>query len=281
MTNTRDRSALGARTITDFGEQWTQFQGNEGFYGSSTLFEDIVGPLLSPADFRGRHVAEIGSGTGRIVHMLIGAGARHVVAIEPSQAFHVLRGNVARHGDAVECVRTTGEHIPANRGFDLVLSIGVLHHIPDPGPVVRAAHRALRPGGRMLVWLYGRERNRLYLMLVRPLRSVTRRLRPASVVLFSETINRLLKPYIWLCRRLALPLHEYFITVFDKMSDDARTLIIYDQLRPAYAKYYTRAEAITLLESSGFERIQIHHRHGYSWTVMGTKPVPERNDGRL
>jgi SAM-dependent methyltransferase len=277
MTTTRDRGALGTRTINDFGEQWTQFQGNEGFYGSNALFEDIVGPLLSPEDFRGRLVAEIGSGTGRIVQMLMGAGARHVVAIEPSRAFDVLRRNVTQYGDAVESIRATGENIPADRGFEFVLSIGVLHHIPDPAPVVRAAHRALRPGGRMLVWLYGRERNRLYLALAQPLRSVTRWLRPAWVVYLSRILNGLLKPYIWLCRRVTLPLREYFVSVFDRMNDDARVLIIYDQLRPAYAKYYTRADAISLLESNGFERIQIHHRHGYSWTVMGTKPVPDRN----
>jgi SAM-dependent methyltransferase len=273
MTASRDRSALGARTIEDFGEQWTRVQGNEGFYGSNALFEDIVGPLLSPEDFRGRRVAEIGSGTGRIVQMLMAAGAGHVVAIEPSRAFHVLQGNVARHGDAVECIRTTGEHIPGDRDFDLVLSIGVLHHIPAPGPVVRAAHRALRPGGRMLVWLYGREGNRLYLAFVQPLRSLTRRLRPSAVVSLAKVINGLSKPYIWLCHRLPLPLHDYFVSVFEKMSDDARALIIYDQLRPAYAKYYTRADAISLLESGGFEHVEIHHRHGYSWTVIGTKPT--------
>ncbi|HEU4690273.1 MAG TPA: class I SAM-dependent methyltransferase [Vicinamibacterales bacterium] len=274
MTLPRDQRALGVQTIDDFGEQWTQFQHNEGFYGSNALFEDIVGPLLTPEDLRGCRVAEIGSGTGRIVQMLMRAGARHVVAIEPSRAFDVLQKNVERYGDAVECLCTTGENIPADREFDLVLSIGVLHHIPDPGPVVRAVHRALRPGGRILVWLYGREGNQLYLALAQPLRTATRWLRPASVVYLSKIINGLLKPYIWLCRRVALPLHGYFVSVFDKMSDDARILIIYDQLRPAYAKYYTRADAISLLESSGFEPIQIHHRHGYSWTVMGTKPAP-------
>jgi len=50
-----------------------------------------------------------------------------------------------------------------------------------------------------------------------------------------------------------------------------RRLVIYDQLNPAYAKYYTREEAQDLLARQGFVDIRLHHRHGVSWTVLGTK----------
>ena len=58
----------------------------------------------------------------------------------------------------------------------MILSVGVLHHIPEPDPVVRAAYRALRPGGRLFVWLYAREGNGLYLAFAVPLRLLTKRL---------------------------------------------------------------------------------------------------------
>lgn len=48
--------------------------------------------------------------------------------------------------------------------------------------------------------------------------------------------------------------------------------MIYDQLNPAYAKYYRRDEARALLEDAGFQDVRLHHRHGYSWTVLGTHP---------
>jgi hypothetical protein len=47
--------------------------------------------------------------------------------------------------------------------------------------------------------------------------------------------------------------------------------VIYDQLNPAYAKYYTRDEAQSLLERHGFSDVRLHHRHGMSWTVVGTR----------
>lgn len=52
-----------------------------------------------------------------------------------------------------------------------------------------------------------------------------------------------------------------------------RRLVIYDQLNPAYAKYYTRAEAYELLRQAGFDDVRLHHRHGYSWTAVGTRPM--------
>jgi SAM-dependent methyltransferase len=276
MKTQMDHQELGSRTIADFGDQWTRFQANDGYYGSGELFADIVGPLLSTEAIRDKRVAEIGSGTGRIVQMLLDAGAAHVVALEPSAAFDVLRRNVARYGSRVECIRTTGEHLPADRGFDLIFSIGVLHHVPDPAPVVRAALQALKPRGQLLVWLYGREGNHAYLRLVAPVRAVSTRLPHKPMLWLSRLLNLALKPYIACCRRAPLPLRGYLLQVFDRMDDDKRVLIIYDQLRPAYAKYYRRREALELLTANGFSEVRAYHRHGYSWTVLGTKPEADQ-----
>ena len=57
------------------------------------------------------------------------------------------------------------------------------------------------------------------------------------------------------------------------MTRDKRRLVIYDQLRPTYAKYYTGPEARELMSRAGFGDIRLHHRHGYSWTVVGTRPA--------
>jgi SAM-dependent methyltransferase len=268
----RSSARLGARTIADFGRQWTRFRQNEGYYGSLEVLADVCEPLLALKDVRGARVAEIGSGTGRIVRMLLEAGAAHVVALEPSAAYDVLRANVADCADRVECVHATGDALPRDRAFDLVVSIGVLHHVPDPAPVVAAAREALRPGGRCLVWLYGREGNRAYLAFTAPLRLLTTRLPPAAVLALAKALNAVLKPYTALCRRLPLPLWRYLLEFFARMDEDKKVLIIYDQLKPAYARYYARHEAIALLTAAGFVDVRAHHRRGYSWTVVGTRP---------
>ena len=57
--------------------------------------------------------------------------------------------------------------------------IGVLHHISDPKPFVEAAYKALRPGGRFLVWLYGKEGDNLSSMtsLTPPMPNIIRGLK--------------------------------------------------------------------------------------------------------
>ena len=84
-------SDLQARTIADFGEQWTEYPDSDGFFGSVELFNDIFAPLLSAGDVAGKEVAEIGAGIGRFVNILAAAGASRVVALEPSGAFRVLQ----------------------------------------------------------------------------------------------------------------------------------------------------------------------------------------------
>jgi len=266
---------VGRRTIDDFGEQWLSFRENPGYYGSPDLLADIFGPLFSIDKVAGLRVAEIGSGTGRIVNMLLEADAAHVYAVEPSAAMAVLRDNTAARCDRVTCIETAGDRLPAGLDLDLAVSIGVLHHIPAPEAVMRAAYAALRPGGYLLAWLYGREGNEAYLRVVAPLRRVTTRIPHRALMDVSRIACIALDAYIGLCRLAPLPMRAYMRDVLAKFPREVRVLTIYDQLNPAYAKYYTRQEAYDLFASAGFADVRLYHRHGYSWTVIGQKPDQE------
>jgi SAM-dependent methyltransferase len=271
-----NQGQLREKTISDFGHQWTTYTDNDGFYGSTLLLEDILNPFLKAHEVCDLSIAEIGSGTGRIVRMLSMAGAKRITAIEPSDAIQVLQENTKNLTAEVSCLHLAGEDI-ANLGpFDLVLSIGVLHHIPDPAPVVRAAYHALTENGRLLVWLYGGEGNELYLSFLKPLRWITCRIPKIALPSIAWLLYLPLWVYTCLCRMIHLPLADYMINVIGKMSPSKQYLIIYDQLNPAYAKYYFRAEAEDLLRQAGFQDVKSHHRRGYSWTVIGTKPDYER-----
>jgi len=264
---------LTERTIDDFGDQWTRYSENDGYYGSPELLADILGPFVTPEDLGGMRVAEIGSGSGRIVAMLLAAGAAHVTAVEPSRAMSVLKRNTERNSSRITYLECRGDELPPEPQQDAVVSIGVLHHIPDPKPVVAAAYHALKPGGWMLAWLYGREGNAAYLGLVLPIRKLTTKLPHAVLAPICRFLNLVLAVYIWLARRFPLPLGGYMTEVIGRFSPDKRYLVIYDQLKPAYAKYYRRDEAFRLLEEAGFTDVKIHHRHGYSWTVFGRRPL--------
>jgi SAM-dependent methyltransferase len=263
---------LQTRTIADFGEQWTAYPDSEGFFGSAALFNDFFNPLLCDRDVAGCRVAEIGAGSGRFINVLAQAGAAHLVAVEPSDAFRVLRERTSQFGSRITYLKTTGDQLPGTGDLDYVFVIGVLHHIPDPDPVVAAAFGALRRGGTLAVWLYGREGNALYLAFVRMLWWLTRRLPHRGLDRFVRIIYPLFWCYLTASRWMRLPLSEYMRRTMLPLTPAKRRLVIYDQLNPAYAKYYTRAEAHDVLARQGFTDIRLHHRHGISWTVLGIKP---------
>ena len=260
------------KTIEDFGAQWTRNTDNEGYYGSVQLLYDIVGGLVLPEELRGARVADIGSGTGRIVNMLLDGEVQSVIAVEPSAAFDVLKVNTAERASSIEYVRGPGEALPADRELDFVFSLGVIHHIPKPDPVLRAAYASLRPGGSVVLWLYGYEGNEVYLAVARPLRLLTTHLPDAVVDVLSAGLDYALDPYIALARRLPLPMRDYFVGHYGKLDRKKRRLTVFDQLNPAYAKYYRREEVVSLLERSGFVDIEVEARHGYSWTARGRRP---------
>jgi SAM-dependent methyltransferase len=256
------------RMIADFGEQWRRHPDNTGYYAGDDMLTDLCGPLLDPAELRGLSVADVGSGSGRTAMMLARRGAK-VTALEPSDAFEVLRRNTA--GLDIRVLRLRGEEIPAE-GFDLVTSFGVIHHIPDPTVTMRAMVNALRPGGRVLIWVYGREGNQLYLALAGPLRAITTRVPHWVLAGISWGIEAVASGYGRLAIRLPLPLSGYFREVFTRVTPEVRRLVIYDQLNPAHAKYYRRGEVAHLLRDAGLTEVRLYHRHGYSWTAIGTRP---------
>ena len=241
--------------------------------GRSTFLPIRWVRLLPLSAFEGKRIAEIGSGTGRIVRMLLAAGARHVLAIEPSQAVEVLRRNLQIDGDRVEVLHARGDEITQGLELDFVVSIGVLHHIPEPAPVVVAARGALRRGGQILIWVYGKEGNRVAVAAIERIRRLTTHLPHWMLASFASVCNCALDLYLPLCRLLPfLPLSDYMKNVIGKFSRRKRYLVIYDQLKPAYAKYYREAEVRSLLENAGFVDVKLHHRRQYSWTAVGRRP---------
>lgn len=256
--------------ISDFGSQWVKHTENTGYYASSELLQDIFGTLLSLDEIRGSRTLDVGSGTGRIVNMLLDVGANHVVAVEPSIAFDVLKENTRSHAEQIRYLNVRGNEIP-DIEVDFAFSIGVLHHIPDPIPVVSRVYDCLKPNGKFLFWVYGYEGNEIYLFFVQPLREITKRLPDSILAVLANLLTVFVSIYTIFCQFLPLPLYRYLRNVYSKLDWKSRFLVIFDQLNPAFAKYYTENEAIELMKSAGFQQVKIEQRQNYSWTVIGQK----------
>lgn len=258
------------KTVQDFGEQWTAYPENEGVYAGLDTLRDLCGPLFDIEKFKGATVADIGSGNGRIVNMLLEAGAARVIAVEPSKAFEMMLENTKANKDRITYLNIPGDALQET-DLDYVVSFGVIHHIHEPDSTMRAMYSALKSGGQALIWLYGKEGNGLYLFFARPLRVITKRLPHKVLHYFAKMLDFFLRLYIKACKHFKLPMYEYMNNVLAKWTPHIRFITIYDQLNPAYAKYYTQAEVVDLMSRAGFKNIRLYHRHGYSWTVVGDR----------
>ena len=254
----KQKENASIQTIEDFGNQWIRYPENKGYYSSTELFKDYCGPLITSDEIKGKNVLEIGSGTGRIVNMLLSLGAKHVFAVEPSQAFEILVENTKKDSERVSYYQVSGEKIPGME-IDLAISFGVLHHIPDPKPVVDRVYELLPEGGKFIVWVYGYEGNEKYLNIFQPLRNITQKIPDFMLHWLAGFLNVAAAVYMKLCMFVNLPLKEYVLQVFQKLDWKSRQMVIFDQLNPSYAKYYRKKETEVLLRLSGFKNVITYH----------------------
>jgi 2-polyprenyl-3-methyl-5-hydroxy-6-metoxy-1,4-benzoquinol methylase len=102
-------------------------------------------------------VLDIGCGTGQMTIFLASSGERQVIGADLTRASLALAAGAARRfGVERAAFVETDVRRPAlaDAAFDVVLSLGVLHHTPDPRRAFAAAARLVRPGGIIVVGVY-------------------------------------------------------------------------------------------------------------------------------
>ena len=263
------------KTIQDFGNQW-RIHGEikKNFWSSKLMFKDHFGKLFNPIKIKNKTICEIGSGSGRILAMILNYNPKLLYAVEPSiSGYKKIKKNFNNFKNLkkLKIINKSGENFKISRKFDYIFSIGVLHHIINPSDVIKNARRHLKKNGSFLIWVYGYENNKLYLRIYNFLCIITKILPDKLLDILSSSLNYLIEPYIYLCKFINLPLKNYLIKVFSKCGWKERKYIIFDQLNPEYAKYYKKEELKQLLKKNGFNKLEFYHRHKYSWTVKAKK----------
>lgn len=146
---TRD---LDPATVHGFGQEWTQFT-QQSLSDQERLA--VFAKYFSLLDWTTKPLKalDMGCGSGRwdvLVAPLVG----QLVAADASPlALQVARANVtAPNVSFVEC---TPDTLPfPDCHFDLIFSLGVLHHLPDTAAAIQTLARKLAPGGTLLLYLY-------------------------------------------------------------------------------------------------------------------------------
>ena len=105
---------------------------------------------------RGGEMLDLGTGTARIPIALCQADPKAKVLATDLSApmLELARRNVAAAGlnARIRCFEGDAKHLARPDGaFEAVISNSIIHHIPDPGPVVREMVRLVAPGGTVFV----------------------------------------------------------------------------------------------------------------------------------
>lgn len=177
-------NAFDARTRESFGREWDLHERGGRTWGMDVderVRVFFLEPLeLSPGDVRGKVVldAGCGSGTQSVAYTVLGMD---VIAVDISES--VVQGHAYRHEhagahpDRVQFVQADLRRPPVARAaVDVIHSVGVLHHTPDPRQTVRVLRPLLRDGGVFYAWLYRREP--YVTRVIDGIRAVTTRLPP-------------------------------------------------------------------------------------------------------
>lgn len=276
----REENNIDWKTVDSFGEEWKKFRsfseveiqdiGNDYF--------DIVDETIAN---KNAVALDVGCGSGRWARYLA-PHVKFVEAIDPSVA--VLSASVYLSDiPNIRITQASVDNIPfADGSFDLVYSLGVLHHLPDTQQAIEKCKEKIKPGGWFLLYLYYALENRgaLYRLLfwissgfrktISSLPSQPKKVVCdviAAVVYWPLAKIAALLSTIKPCQKAAsaLPLAYYSKTSFHVMRNDSL-----DRFGAPFEKRFTKNQIEQMLVSSGFSNIRFSTNKPY-WHVIAQR----------
>jgi SAM-dependent methyltransferase len=224
---------------------------------------------LDRSFWKGVRFVDGGCGIGRNSHWPMTYGALGGLAVDVDQrTLGRARMNLAPFAN-VEVREQSIYEIEEADTFDIAFSIGVVHHLSDPDAAVARLTRAVKPGGQVLIWLYGRENNGWIVHLFNPLRRALFSRMPLRLV---HALSWPLTALLWCALRVGFPPGAYYRLIRQFTFEHLRA-IVFDHMIPRIALYYTRAKAEALLARAGLTDIRSTWVNENSWSVIGGKPT--------
>jgi SAM-dependent methyltransferase len=222
--------------------------------------------------WRGARFLDAGCGIGRNSYWAMVEGAVGGTAIDlDDRSLDVARANLARYR-SIEVRRQSIYDITEEDAFDIVFAIGVIHHLEAPEEALQRLVRATRPGGHVLVWVYGKENMGWFLRLFDPVRRALFARLPLGVLYH---LSLYLAWLVWVALRLGFGHIEYY-RLLRRFSFRQLRVIVFDQMIPQIAHYWPRDVVEGLLSGAGLENVQLVLVNGMSWSGSGRKPAAHR-----
>jgi len=247
----------------EWRQQWSMFCDEEIF-----LFKDWIYPNLLE-DFKGKEVLECGCGGGQHTSF-IAPFAKEVIALDLNTEDIASERNKAFSN--ITFLKADIAKIDLKRQFDIVFSIGVVHHTDNPDKTVDNLKRHVKKGGRFILWVYSKEGNFMVENIVEPLRKAfLKSLSRKNLLVLSKIVTFLMYLSVYSLYKLPLkilPYYEYFGN-FRKLSFKRNVLNVFDKLNAPQVQFISRERIAKWVSAAEFEDIHISSYKGVSWRVSG------------
>ncbi len=248
-----------------FGYEWEKY--SEILPQHEGQFLMWIDPLTAQ-DFRGKTVLDAGCGMGRNSFWVCKYGAKKVVAFDyDKRSVDMARKNLSTFSQATVEYKSIYD-IDYKNEFQVVFSIGVIHHLADPKKAIKKLYDSLAPGGKLLIWVYG-DAHKIKIQIINLIRFITSKL-PVGLTHF-------------LTYFVSVPFYIY-LKLFHQKSEYLKLLktfsffhfhaIAFDQIIPQIANYWNKEELEELFNvlPNDHQR-QISLIKGYSWSILINKNI--------
>ncbi len=247
-----------------FGYEWAKYAAMDPVYEKQ--FRNWTN--LTPEVVVGKDILDAGCGMGRNSYWPLSWGAKSVTAFDNDERTLASATQTLSAFPNATITRCDISKTPWNSEFDIVMCIGVLHHLRNPELALKNFCKALRPGGTLVVWVYSYEGNEWIVRFIDPIRKAITSKLPLPLVHFLAYFCSIpLYLFVKLFRGPSPYLTQLSNFAFTKIH-----LIVLDQLIPAVANYWQRNKVFSLAQQAGVKNISIEPtKEGTGWILTGTK----------
>jgi len=238
-----------------FSYEWQRFRTTQldSYTGRHDTRDRLQASLNFPlAALEGKLVLDVGCGVGRFGEIVHNHGGCYV-GLDYSLAIDAAQDNIG-HLSNVYLIQADLFALPlASEQFDLVISLGVLHHTPDPRRAFASLTRVVKPGGALSVTVYDAG-NKVYVLNSRFWRRFTTRLPRRWLHALSYAAVPLY--YLW-----TLPLVGWLLrsVAFISLERDWRWRVLdtFDWYSPRYQSWHTHHEVFGWYKENGLVEVEV------------------------